>query len=146
MSISVLASRTRDVSGRRPLGWLPLALALAAIAGCGDSGGDEGEPAAEPVGQELGGSVSQLVQCSDWDGATEAEKLATIEDVRSHVIPEDPGVEGPTLTDAEAMEVFDNGCDRAGSDGFRLYLLFARAVAFKPLGDIASGEVEAPAP
>ena len=27
--------------------------------------------------------------------------------------PEDPGVEAPPLTDSEAMEVFDNGCDRA---------------------------------
>ena len=121
-----------------------LALSLVALAGCGDAEGD-GESGAKPVGQELGGSVSQLVQCSDWNGATEAEKVATIEDVRSHVNLEDPGVEAPALTDAEAMEVFDNGCDRPEAQGFRLYLLYSRAVAFKPLADIASGEVEAPA-
>ncbi|HYH62889.1 MAG TPA: hypothetical protein VD766_13560 [Solirubrobacterales bacterium] len=122
-----------------------LALSIAALAGCGDSGGDD-EAGAEPVGQELAGSVSQLASCSDWDGATEAEKLATIEDVRSQVNAEDSGVESIPLTDDQAMEVFDNGCDRPEAQGFRLYLLYARAVAFQPLRDIASGEVEAPAP
>jgi len=142
-SISVRAAE-RSLS--RLCGAALLALSIAALAGCGDGGGDEGEPAAEPVGQELGGSVSQLVQCSDWNGATEAEKLATIEDVRSQVNSEDSGVESIALTDDEAMEVFDNGCDRPEAQGFRLYLLYARAVAFKPLADIASGEVTAPAP
>lgn len=123
-----------------------LALSVAALVGCGDSGGDDADSGAEPVGQELAGSVSQLSQCSDWNDATEAEKLATIEDVRSHVNAEDSGVESIPLTDDQAMEVFDNGCDRPEAHGFRLYLLYARAVAFQPLRDIASGEVEAPAP
>jgi hypothetical protein len=117
-------------------------LALALLAGCGD--GSEGEPEAQPVGQELGGSVAQQVQCSDWNGATEAEKLATIEDVRSHVNLEDTGVEAPALSDAEALEVFDNGCDQPEAAGYRLYVMYARAVAFQPLRDIAEGDVEAP--
>lgn len=143
-SISV---RATERSPGRPRGVALLALSVAALAGCGDSGGEgDGESGAEPVGQKLGGSVSQLVQCSDWNGATEAEKIATIEDVRSHVNVEDTGVEAPALTDSEAMEVFDNGCDRPEAQGFRLYLLYARAIAFKPLADIASGEVTAPAP
>jgi len=122
-----------------------LALSLSALAGCGDTRGDEGGSAAEPVGQELGGSVAQLAQCSDWNGATEAEKIATIDDVRSQVNQEDTGIEAPALSDAEAMEVLDNGCDQPEAQGFRLYLLYARAIAFKPLQDIADGEVTAPA-
>ncbi|MDQ2676087.1 MAG: hypothetical protein M3Y34_04705 [Actinomycetota bacterium] len=129
-------------------GWALSALAAVALisfAGCGDSDDESGgEPEAEPVGQELGGSVAPLVSCFDWVDATEAERLATIEDVRSQVNLEGTGVDAPALSDAEAMEVFDNGCDRPEAAGFRLYLLYARAVSFKPLQDIAEGEVEAP--
>jgi len=120
-----------------------LALALLPLAACGDDGGS-GEPEAEPVGQELGGSVAPLASCFDWVDATEAEKLATIEDVRDQVNLQGTGVDAPALSDEEAMEVFDNGCDRPEAAGFRLYLLYARAAAFMPLQDIAEGEVEAP--
>jgi hypothetical protein len=121
-----------------------LALALLPLAGCGDDGGS-GEAEAEPVGQKLGGSVAPLVSCFDWVDASEPEKLATIEEVRNQVNPESSGVDAPDLSDEEAMEVFENGCDRPEAAGFRLYLLYARAAAFKPLQDIAEGEVTAPA-
>jgi hypothetical protein len=115
-------------------------LALApALAGCGDSG--EGE-SAEPVGQELGGSVAQLVQCRDWVEATEAQKIATIADIRSQVNREDAGVTTSELSDDEAMEVFENGCDEAHAAGFRLHVMYARAAAFKPLREIAEGTAE----
>lgn len=122
-------------------GLLALAAALA-LAGCGGdaSGEDSGAGEAEPVGQELGGSVAHLAQCSDWAGATEAEKLATIEDIRSQVNREDAGVSASALSDAEAMEVFDNGCDQASAQGYRLHIMYARAAAFKPLRDIAEGD------
>lgn len=132
---------------RRGAAAVSLVLALAA-GGCG-GGGSEGpvdeNRDAEPVGQELGGSVAALVQCSDWEGATNDEKLATIEDVRSQVNREDAGVTSSQLTDAEAMEVFDIGCAKPYADGFRLHVMYARAAAFKPLQDIAEGNVEAPA-
>jgi len=121
-----------------------VALALLPLAGCGDDGGGS-EPAAEPVGQKLGGSVAPLVSCFDWVDASEAERLATIEDVRSQVNLEGTGVDAPALSDDEAMEVFDNGCDRPEAAGFRLYLLYARAVSFKPLQEIAEGDVTTPA-
>jgi hypothetical protein len=38
------------------------------------------------------------------------------------------------------MEVFDNGCDEASAQGYRLHVMYARAAAFKPLQDIAEGE------
>ena len=118
-------SRTAIV---RPAAALLVTSALA-LAGCGD----EAEPAAEPLGEELGGSVAQLAQCSDWNGGTEAEKLATIADIRAQVNREDSGVSAPPLTDEEAMEVFNNACSEEFADGFRLYVVYARAAGFAPL-------------
>ena len=115
-----------------------IAVALA-LAGCGDSGESEGS---DPVGQELGGSVAQLVQCRDWAEATEPQKLATIADIRSQVNREDAGVTTSVLADEEAMEVFDNGCDEPYAAGFRLHVMYARAAAFKPLREIAEGAGE----
>jgi hypothetical protein len=121
----------------------PLGLAALAAVGslvlsaCGDARESED---AEPVGQELGGSVAALVQCRDWVEATEAEKLATIADIRSQVNREDAGVTTSELSDEEAMEVFENGCDEPYAAGFRLHVMYARAAAFKPLREIAEGE------
>lgn len=116
-----------------------------ALAGCGDSGADASEGGeAEAVGNELGGSVAPLAVCSDWQGASEAERLATVEDIRSQVNREDAGVTASELSDKETMEVFDNGCDKPYAQSFRLHVIYARAAAFKPLHDIAQGEVEPP--
>ena len=71
--------------------------------------------------------------------APRQQRVATIEDIRSHVNREDAGVEASELSDAEAMEVFDNGCDEPAADGYRLHVMYARAAAFKPLRDIAAG-------
>jgi hypothetical protein len=130
-----LRNLTRADARARLLATLASSLLLAA---CGD--GDSAGGDAEPVGQELGGSVAQLVQCRDWLGGSEPQKLATIADIRSQVNREDAGVTASALTDAEAMEVFDNGCDEAYTAGFRLHVLYARAAAFKPLREIAEGE------
>ena len=46
------------------------------------------------------------------------------------------------LSDSEAMEVFENGCDEPYAAGFRLHVLYARAAAFKPLREIAEGTGE----
>ena len=108
------------------------AAAALAIAGCGD-GGDEPTTAAEPLGQEVAGSVAQLAQCRDWNRGTEAEQLATIADIRSQVNLEDSGVDAPPLSDEEAMELFDNACAETFAKGFRLYVLYARAAGFAPL-------------
>ena len=109
-----------------------MAAALAAV-GCGSDSN------VAPVGQPLAGSVSQLVQCSDWNDASVPEKLTTIEDIRSHVNQEDSGVTASELTDEEALDVFDHGCARPASDSFRLNVMYARAAAFKPLQEVAEG-------
>ncbi len=115
-----------------------IALAALGAAGCGADDGEAGD--AEAVGQELGGSVAQLAQCRDWVAASEEQKLATIEDIRSQVNREDAGVSSSALSDDEAMEVFENGCDETRALGYRLHVMYARAAAFKPLQDIAEGE------
>lgn len=129
----------RQAERHAPLALAALAAALALTA-CGDD--DPGGTAAEPVGQELGGSVAQLVQCRDWVTASEPEKLATIEDIRSQVNRQDAGVTSSELSDDEALEVFDNGCDEPSAAGYRLHVMYARAAAFKPLREIAEGTAE----
>ena len=118
---------------------------LLALGGCGSDDGDD--PAAgktqpdgivdisgtEPVGDELGGSVAQLVTCRDWKGADEEERRATIADVRSQLAPQDSGIELPQLTDEEAASVFDGSCEPDWAGGFRLYKLYAQAAGFVTL-------------
>ena len=104
-----------------------------AVSGCG---GDSTAPTtaeAEPLGREAAGSVAPLAQCSDWNRGTEAEKLATIEEIRSQVNLESSGVQAPPLSDDEAMELFENACAESFASGFRLYVLYARAAGFAPL-------------
>jgi len=113
------------------------------LAACGGES-SAGESEAEPLGQELGGSVAQLAQCSDWVEGTQAEKLATIEDIRSQVNREDAGVTASSLSDERALEVFDNGCAQPYAGGYRLQVMYARAAAFEPLREVAEGEFEAP--
>ena len=87
----------------------------------------------DAVGENLAGSVAPLVECRDWNGATEEQKLATIEDVRSQISRQDVGIRSPRLSDEEAMKIFDDTCEPSWAQGFRLYKLYARAVAFAPL-------------
>jgi hypothetical protein len=120
-------------------------LLLIALVGCGsDDGGttagDDGRQdgvvdvsGTEPVGQMVAGSVAALVTCRDWEDADEKERLATIDDIRKQLAPQDSGIKLPELTDEEAAEVFDNGCGIESSGGFRLYKLYAQAAGFVPL-------------
>ena len=120
-------------------------LLLIALVGCGsDDGGSTAERDAqpegvvdvsgtEPVGQMVAGSVAAMVTCRDWEGANEEERLATIDDIRRQLAPQDSGIRLPELTDEEAGDVFDNACETEGSGGFRLYKLYAQAAGFVTL-------------
>jgi hypothetical protein len=120
-------------------------LVVIALFGCGsDEGGSTPEGDAqpgdvvdvsgtEPVGQMVAGSVAALVTCRDWQGADEGERLATIDDIRRQLAPQDSGIQLPELTDDEAAEVFDNACQIESSGGFRLYKLYAQAAGFVTL-------------
>lgn len=124
------------------------------VAGCGSDGSDGTATAAsgegtsgdivdisgtEPVGEVLAGSVAPLVTCQDWNGADEAERLATIADVRAQVNRRDDGLTEPELTDEEASEVFDGACRPDYAFGFRLYKLYARAAGFVTLDRALDG-------
>jgi hypothetical protein len=119
----------------RVLGAAACAAVVAAL-GCGADESDrttDDAPAVRALGQQVGGSVAPLAQCSDWRGGAYARKLATIADIRGQVNRDDTGIKAPPLSDAEAMAVFDNACAEKYAGSFRLYVLYARAAGFAPL-------------
>jgi hypothetical protein len=99
-----------------------------ALASC-DSGSDPPERA-QPVGEQLVGSVAQMAQCSDWSAGTRAERVATIHDIRRQVNLKDSAVQTPVLTDRAAYRVLDSICSKSFAGSFRLYKLYARAASF----------------
>ncbi len=122
---------------------LALGLALLGLSACGsgdepaqaatagrDAGGVIDISGTDPVGEMSAGSVAALVTCSDWRGASEKQRLATIADIRSQLGPQDDGFKVPELTDEEAEQVFDGSCRPDWAEGFRLYKLYAQAVGF----------------
>jgi hypothetical protein len=111
-----------------------LVLAAFALGACADEAADStAAESADPLGREAAGSVAPLVQCRDWNRGSEAEKLATIEEIRGQINLESSGVQAPPLSDDEAMQLFENACAESFADGFRLYVLYARAAGFAPL-------------
>lgn len=123
-----------------PILLLVSAVAVLLTASCNSESEQAGAPAArtevtvgEPLGEETAGSVAQLAQCRDWNRGTRADKLATIEDIRAQVNRSDSGFEAPPLSNAEAMDLFDNACAAAYAQGFRLYILYARGASAAPL-------------
>jgi hypothetical protein len=101
-------------------------LALAACGGESESGDEK----AKPVGDVLVGSVAPLAQCRDWAGGSRAERLATIDDVREQVNLKDSPVQTEALSDNAAYRIISSVCARPGTDGLRLYKIYARADAF----------------
>ena len=112
-------------------------LAALALGGCGEdpqAAEREARAKAKPLGEILAGSVAPLVQCKDWVGGERIRKLATIDDIRNQVSRRDTGVTSPALTDEEALGLFDRACANSYARSFRLYVLYARAAGFAPLG------------
>lgn len=144
MSASVPRAELRTRTGLLAAALVVLALPLVA-AGCGDEDPSEARQAQErpegpvdisgtdPVGQVIGGSVAPLAMCSDWNGGTGPEQLATIEDIRTQLAAQDSGITAPELTDEEAEELFDSACEPSWAAGFRLYKLYARGAGFVEL-------------
>jgi hypothetical protein len=109
-------------------------LATVALAGCGgDASGQDQQ--AHGVGEEVGGSVASLAQCRDWNAGTEAEKRATIADIRSSLTPQSQEKSGTSLSDERAYQLFERSCAVEFAQGFELYKLYARAAAFAPLAN-----------
>ena len=116
--------------GRRRSLAAVLAAAALGVSACGE---EAAPPEAEPLGSKLGGSVATLVDCRDWSGGPRPRKLATIADIRNQVNRDDTGIEAPPLSDDEAMKLFDRECSTSYSQGFRLYVIYARAAGWAPL-------------
>ena len=113
---------------------LALCLIAGALAGCGDEATGN-EPTAKPVGDPVGGSVAALAQCRDWNAGTEAEKQATIADIRSSLTPQSQEESGTSLSDEKAYEVFEHSCTEDWAQSLQLYKLYANAAAFAPLNE-----------
>jgi hypothetical protein len=111
---------------------LALALVAGAFVGCGGDATGE-SPSTHGVGEEVGGSIAPLAQCRDWNAGTEAEKRATIADIRSFLTPQSQEESRTSLSDRRAYEVFEEACSVEFAEGFKLYKLYARAAAFEPL-------------
>ena len=148
MSSPAKSASVRRAELRARTGLLAAFLALltaVAMAGCGgeepsQAGQGQDRPdgpvdvsGTDPVGQMIGGSVAPLAMCADWNGGSEPEQLATIEDIRTQLGAQDSGITAPELTDDEAEELFDNACEPSWAAGFRLYKLYSRAVGFVEL-------------
>jgi hypothetical protein len=111
---------------------LALVLIAGALAGCGGSAAGQGTET-PGVGEGVGGSVAALAQCRDWNAGTEAEKQATIADIRSSLTPQSQEESGTSLSDERAYELFEHSCVEDWAQGFQLYKLYADAAAFAPL-------------
>jgi len=113
------------------------ALALVAALALGACGGDDGESggAAEPVGQELAGSVAPLAQCRDWEGGTRDERVATIAELKRQINLEDSAKKTPELSDNAAYRILDTTCSKPFAATFRLYKIYARATSFAPFAE-----------
>jgi hypothetical protein len=109
-----------------------VALTAGALAGCGGDATGQDSPE-HGVGEEVGGSVAALAQCRDWNAGTEAERRATIADIRSSLTPQSQEESRTSLSDERAYELFEDSCDVEFAQGFELYKLYARAAAFAPL-------------
>lgn len=105
-------------------------LATSLLAACGES---SDPPTAGAVGQEVAGSVTQSADCGDWNAGTEAERQATIEDLRGQLTSQTDAAEQSVLSDERAYELFEHACAQEYSQGLRLYKLYVRAAAFEPL-------------
>jgi hypothetical protein len=113
---------------------LALVLIGGALVGCGgDATGSS--PSAKAVGDPVAGSVAALAQCRDWNAGTEAEKQATIADIRSSLTPQSQEESGTSLSDERAYKLFEHACAEEFAQGFKLYKLYARAAAFAPLAE-----------
>lgn len=113
----------------------------AALAGCGDNGGDKAAapaaPEGKPVGPESQGSSVQYADCGDWLRASVPDKQATVVALRGQLTPQVSETAESPLDDGRALEILDKACGPKFARSLRLYKLYVRAQAFAPLQDPA---------
>ncbi len=116
-------------------GALVLVLVLA-LGGCGD--GSEGEREVDG-GPALAAPIN-LADCTDWNDASVEERFGTIAQIRNFTggqVAGQGGVEGTTLDDEKAYDLFEAYCENEFARGFRLYKLYGRAAAFSGAAEAA---------
>jgi hypothetical protein len=110
-----------------------LAVVVAALAGCSESGGDPPVTGAGP-GIDV---PLRLADCEDWNRASVEEKLGTVDRVEAIAggPTGSPAGHGTTLPDDRAFRLFESYCSADFARAFKLYKLYARAAAFEPLAE-----------
>lgn len=109
------------------------ALALFA-AGCGGSDSDR-STRAQPVGEQVAGSVVQYADCGDWRAGTREEREATVVELRGQLTPQRSKTAASPLRDERAYEILERACSPDYAESLRLYKLYARAQGFAPLSE-----------
>jgi hypothetical protein len=113
----------------RPLRRIAAVLVAAvALAGCGE---DAAPPEDFASGQILGDEL-RLADCSDWSGASSAERLEAVSEIRDFAGGPvgSGGGRGAILDDEAAYDLFEGWCEQEFARAFRLYKLYTRAAAF----------------
>jgi hypothetical protein len=110
-----------------------LALAAAALAGCGEE--DQRTARAKPVGTPSAGSVVQFADCGDWRGGSVAERRATVRELRGQLTPQSSATAASPLSDERAYQLLQKSCAAEFAASLRLYKLYVRAQGFAPLAE-----------
>jgi hypothetical protein len=105
----------------------------AALAGCGSDSAPEPQLGAGP---NVGAPIN-LADCRDWNQASTAERLGTIEQLKDFAggpvvgnSASAPSGTGPVLDDDRAYDLLDSYCKPEFAQGFKLYKLYQRAASF----------------
>jgi hypothetical protein len=79
----------------------------------------------------LAGAPLQRARCEHWLRAGPSQRLDAVRGLTSTVGgASSSGGVGTTLTDAQAIALFDRTCATRATRGFVLYIIYARAAAF----------------
>jgi hypothetical protein len=104
----------------------------------GARGGADPTPASAALAAEshgyngtLAGAPLQRARCEQWLVASPSQRLDAVRGITSTIGgPSTTGGVGTTLTDAQALGLFNRTCATRAARGFALYLIYARAAAY----------------
>lgn len=108
-------------------------VATAALAGCSESGGD---PPVSGAGTGIDVPL-RLADCSDWNSASVAEKLGTVDRIEAFAggPTGSPNAYGKTLPREKGYDLLEGWCGNEFARSFKLYKLYTRAAAFQELAE-----------
>lgn len=79
----------------------------------------------------LAGAPLQRARCEHWLVAQPSQRLDAVRGITANIgAASTGGGVGTTLTDAQALGLFNRACANREARGFALYLIYARAAAF----------------